>query len=387
MALQSLDSSPSDDLPTRLGGPRSEEGRAIVSRNALRHGLSGSGLLLPEAEGERARSLEGRLLRDFPPANAGEQLLIRRIAVDSIKAERAQALLIAARARAVERAELLWDEDHRRLALETARLLEDEPERTVAALELTKAGTTWLLERWRLLEELLDRPEGWAAEHRAHALDLLGRPHAFRGERLAEIDDEDSTTRTRLRRDLVERERARLETLLEERHDLLDASDRLRARSGCEPVDDRELRLLQRYEREALRRYQWAWNELQRLRRERTTRNSSRPNQTPPSSRRRDIFEDLGDLDHAFDFDPARHLMQDELIAAVRAQAVERRKSAESLRSILASEPEATTADESLAAEVESTEIAGNRRERRARVSELRKLERRKRREAVPSGV
>jgi hypothetical protein len=79
--------------------------------------------------------------------------------------------------------------------------------------------------------------------------------------------------------------------------------------------------------------------------------------------------------------------MQGELIAAVRDQAIERRKSAESLRSLLASEPETSTADESLPAEVASTEIDGNRRQRRARISELRRLERRNRREAVPSSV
>lgn len=60
-------------------GPKSENGKAISSRNNLRHGLHAGCLLLPSESKERFNELADSLLAEFKPKTAVENILVERI--------------------------------------------------------------------------------------------------------------------------------------------------------------------------------------------------------------------------------------------------------------------------------------------------------------------
>ncbi len=67
---------------TKSTGPRTRAGKALSSRNALRHGLCAEQVLLPyEDEGEYER-LGEQLIDDFSPVGALETTLVQTLAAD-----------------------------------------------------------------------------------------------------------------------------------------------------------------------------------------------------------------------------------------------------------------------------------------------------------------
>ena len=72
----------------RSTGPKTEEGKARSRRNALKHGLTGDGVVMPEEDAAEVERL-ARALRDEmkPPGEVGE-LLVRRIATFSVRMDR-----------------------------------------------------------------------------------------------------------------------------------------------------------------------------------------------------------------------------------------------------------------------------------------------------------
>ncbi len=64
----------------RSTGPKTEAGKAISSRNALRHGLTATTALLPDEDPAEFQSLLDAMLRDFNPYDATESSLIYELA-------------------------------------------------------------------------------------------------------------------------------------------------------------------------------------------------------------------------------------------------------------------------------------------------------------------
>jgi hypothetical protein len=66
-------------------GPRTEDGQSRSRRNALKHGILASALLIAEGEGTEDRAEFDELLdglqRDFAPVGALEEMLVEKIAV------------------------------------------------------------------------------------------------------------------------------------------------------------------------------------------------------------------------------------------------------------------------------------------------------------------
>ncbi len=60
-------------------GPRTPEGKAAVSLNALRHGILSQKILLPEEDEEALRELGVRLRDELQPVGELENLLVDRI--------------------------------------------------------------------------------------------------------------------------------------------------------------------------------------------------------------------------------------------------------------------------------------------------------------------
>jgi hypothetical protein len=73
-------------------GPNSEEGKAISSRNATRHGLTGKKVVINGEDQEAYESLRKDLLDSYRPANAAEAMLVDEIAQGFWRLQRARAL-------------------------------------------------------------------------------------------------------------------------------------------------------------------------------------------------------------------------------------------------------------------------------------------------------
>jgi len=104
----------------RLGsGPRGSKGKARVTANALKHGLTAKRTVLPNEDPDEFETFRNALCDDLDPQSAIEELLVQKIVADAwrilraIKLERA----MHARDKVVRRAEELGDELSRYTAL------------------------------------------------------------------------------------------------------------------------------------------------------------------------------------------------------------------------------------------------------------------------------
>jgi len=73
-------------------GPRTPEGRAAVSLNALRHGLTAQTAVLPNENPEEFQELLDAFLAEYQPAGPTEALLVQQMAMASWRLRRLRAL-------------------------------------------------------------------------------------------------------------------------------------------------------------------------------------------------------------------------------------------------------------------------------------------------------
>src|SRR5262249_55244015 len=70
-------------------GPRTEEGRAAVRHNAVKHGLCAKTLVLPDEDEAEFQALFDNLEETFQPANPAEAFLVRQMALAASRLDRA----------------------------------------------------------------------------------------------------------------------------------------------------------------------------------------------------------------------------------------------------------------------------------------------------------
>ena len=191
-------------------GPRTPEGKAVCRQNALKHGLTGACVVVPgedlEAVSERFADLEA----EMKPTKVMSLILVRRIALLSLRLDRSarqeaarlrDAMLNAAsdfvdrRLAEVERL-YAW------IAAEpatNARRLRSTPEgidRLIRAwmelhVELSKAGpTSWSYSHWQQIENLQGRKSSDLSLSREGALfkTILGQPGYLEPEEVGTMD-------------------------------------------------------------------------------------------------------------------------------------------------------------------------------------------------------
>jgi hypothetical protein len=156
----------------RGGGVRSEAGKANSRRNALKDSLRAKVVFTDEMA---ARIVErNRILTEqFQPKNDYEKSLILDMAIAKAKWDHCQELAIEDYSRCVWRAFDFWDDDQEARALEIAKNLERQPERTVHALRSSKMGAELMITYWSGLADAARTNGGWDEAQQRLAFDLL----------------------------------------------------------------------------------------------------------------------------------------------------------------------------------------------------------------------
>lgn len=76
----------------RSGGPRTEEGKRIISRNALKTGVYSTLTILPGESEADFKELEDQFNRDFSPQNVAESMMVKELALLAWKKMRLNAI-------------------------------------------------------------------------------------------------------------------------------------------------------------------------------------------------------------------------------------------------------------------------------------------------------
>jgi hypothetical protein len=238
----------------RSTGPVTEEGKAASRKNALTHGLAGTGIVVAETHTEITARRKESWHNEFRPATAEAAHALDEAVAASVRMDHCRDSIDALGQAEALRARLTWDGDRR---VEAALLLEGiskRPSSTSSRLESTRHGAELMIEAWLRLGEALGAAD-WGDLEASTALDLLGlSPHLRKGR--TPLDAPDGTAPIEHRLALVRHEVGRLEALKAESLDELDAFLRAQAEQSCLVLLTKSAALLLRYEREAFRRFE-----------------------------------------------------------------------------------------------------------------------------------
>jgi len=239
-------------------GPKSAEGKAISSRNALRHGLAGEGVVLAEGDAAEVDRRSGAMLAEMRPASEMGRFLVLRLARLTVRVERAGDQELAAHAYHSAHAEEAFDEARLVEVEATLAAIGDEPAAASRKLRSMPEGVERMVEVLQGLGRRLDGG-GWdraSGELLCHLMGVRWSDPSGSGIRdlAEEVEAGDPTGRARpaLAQGIdgqIARLREHAETL---DHARIDA-DRAGApaRAGFDP--SREATLARRYEAAASR--------------------------------------------------------------------------------------------------------------------------------------
>ena len=161
----------------RSTGPKSVEGKEAARRNALKHGLTGGGVVIPgEDEQEvtiRVAALEAQLVPDGDVLTA---LLVRQMAIASIRVERAFRHETADSAERMRRAVDVFDDERKACAEAIFSEISLDPVTVRRRLLAATEGIDILLRRLAVLREkaVSTRFIAWDAEEGKELDEILG---------------------------------------------------------------------------------------------------------------------------------------------------------------------------------------------------------------------
>jgi hypothetical protein len=158
-------------------GPRTAEGKAKSRGNALKHGMTGEGVVLPTDEAARVDARAALLEAEMKPSGEMSRILLRRIAVCAGRLDQSDRADKAMAARRVRDALKTRDEARRDEVDRYMALLPDDPDRAVRRMMELPEGIDALIETWQLLRGRLARPFGqeWTDFESRRVDHLLGR--------------------------------------------------------------------------------------------------------------------------------------------------------------------------------------------------------------------
>src|SRR5262249_33652750 len=154
---------------------QTEAGKAASRANALKHGLAGQGLCLPDEMAETVAERVRQWHSSLKPMTAFDTWLVELIATEAVRIEACPVREVGILTEQALRAAESWDDDRRLAAAQLAARLGARPEVVARQLLETVQGLDLLLERWGALGAVLEQRD-WSEEERSLALDLLGTP-------------------------------------------------------------------------------------------------------------------------------------------------------------------------------------------------------------------
>ncbi|WP_435009194.1 hypothetical protein P12x_000444 [Tundrisphaera lichenicola] len=158
-------------------GPRTPEGKARSRANGLKHGLTGEGVVLPAEDLGEVEALAVELEAELKPSGPMGRILVRRIAVLSVRMDRSVRQESAAIARKVRHAEADFDD---RATAEVDHLYDwitAEPAANARRLRRSPEGVDRMLREWAALRADLTHPtrDLWSFTHLDKAENMTGR--------------------------------------------------------------------------------------------------------------------------------------------------------------------------------------------------------------------
>ena len=158
-------------------GPTSTLGRQISSRNSLKHGLSGQGIVIAEVDQAEVERRKATLLQEMAPKTAMGTILVGQMAMLSVRMERGAAQELAAVASRVRNAASDFDDARYQRAEDLLQGLGEDPRGNLRRLLKMPEGVELMFHSWKDLRSDLGR-EGkplWTAAHLVQAASLMGR--------------------------------------------------------------------------------------------------------------------------------------------------------------------------------------------------------------------
>jgi len=241
------------------GGGRSERGRDRSKRNALTHGLYAQEVF-PERLAIAIARLKNVLTEEFKPLSEYQVRMVVAMAIAWAKLDECHVQQEVNRLRAIDQAGLCWDSDRRAIIDNLGARLQKDCGRVSRALERTKQGVDWLLERLDGLELAIANHGGLDEVQYTLLLDVLGVQVELRnGGHTVPARTAGPALAARVRAQ-IERLEALQETALFD----LDEARQHQAKAGLPFEADAEIKRLRRLEVTLKNDIRWAQEELGR---------------------------------------------------------------------------------------------------------------------------
>ncbi len=243
-------------------GPRTLEGKSKSRLNAIKHGMTGAGVVLPEDLAFTVERYRDELTQLFPPKDFEAFRLIDQAALAAARSEHASHIEFVQRIAEAERARAGWEVDRAARAEVLGDRLPRKPARIAAELKTDRHGCEWLIKRWKGLAQVLESQGTWDDAQRRLALDLLGQPAELRGEHPASNPETPATALGELVHQEIQALKRLLRSVLYDR----DVFERELAEQGVTYTISPENWRLIRHEKENARRFERCLNELRKER-------------------------------------------------------------------------------------------------------------------------
>ncbi len=171
-------------------GPKSSEGKERSRRNALKHGLTGEGVALPDEDAAEVASRFQALEAELQPTGVSSRLLLRRFAYLSVRLERCERLDTAIYSKRIRHADEEYLDQRLSTIEQIASKLASDPMTVSRRLQTSPEGIDFLIGQWaELRDDLMNRQrEVWSLNHWSRMERLLGIPEAhYRVTRLSAL--------------------------------------------------------------------------------------------------------------------------------------------------------------------------------------------------------
>ncbi len=241
-------------------GPKTEAGKAQTRRNALKHGLSGNGVVLPSEMAERIEKRKIALRDLYHPEDEAQEWFFDRYCVESVMLDHCEHLKISAMNEVALHAIESWDDDCRLDAAILFDKLKKRPETVQKRLLQSKHGCDALIADWEEIARVLRKSDEALSDavYQSRIFDLLGIAHDQRTQDWIDCVVTDNPLEW-VGRQIEQLKRRQIDYLNDR-----DERDQAETQLGLR-INAPSLRTILRYESAIQRRLQWALAELRAL--------------------------------------------------------------------------------------------------------------------------